>query len=160
PNFYRYAPNPDSADFAALRNIPSDANTENQGWSGYAAPAPNVGGGDDMSEVKAIYKITKAGLYTVRLSQREDGSGVDAFILQLSSLTAPTNPGPAESAISTTAPPYVRAVDPTPGQQQVPPDNGLAFQIVDAAKSVLASSIKLTVNGTDVTPTLSKTGNV
>src|SRR5437588_8131825 len=32
PNFYRYAPNPDSGDFAALRNIPSDVNTENQGW--------------------------------------------------------------------------------------------------------------------------------
>jgi len=30
PNFYRFAPNPDSADFNALRNIPFDGATENQ----------------------------------------------------------------------------------------------------------------------------------
>jgi hypothetical protein len=160
PNFYRYAPNPDSGDFATLRNIPSDQSTENQGWSGYAAPAPIVDGGDNNSEKPAIYNITKPGLYTVRLSQREDGAAVDAFILQLATLPVPTNPGPNESAISTTAPPYVRAVDPTPGQQQVPPDNGFACQIVDAATAVDGNSIKLVIDGKTVTPDLGKTNKV
>src|SRR5437667_12532086 len=126
PNFYRYAPNPDSpGDFAALRNIPSDATTENQGWSGYAAPAPIVNGGDNTppNEVPAVYNITTPGLYTIRPSQREDGSAIDAIILQLASIPVRSNPGPAEPGLSTINLPYVRAVDPTPGQQQVPPDN-------------------------------------
>src|SRR5205807_6781094 len=129
PNFYRYAPNPDSGDFAALQNDPNDATTANQGWSGYAAPAPRVDGGG--GEVKALYNITTPGLYTIRLSQREDGAAVDAIILQLASLPPPTNPGPAESSVSTVNPPYVRAVDPTPGQQQVPPDNNIGCQLVN-----------------------------
>ncbi|MBI3414667.1 MAG: hypothetical protein HY043_05000 [Verrucomicrobia bacterium] len=158
PNFYRYAPDPDGADFDALRNNPGDAATENQGWSGYAAPAPRVDGGG--GEVPALYNITKAGLYTIRMSQREDGAGVDAVCLQLASLPAPSGKGPAESVVSTTAPPYVRAVDPTPGQQQVPPDNGLSCEIVDAARKVNVSSISVTVNGAKVTPVVTQNGKI
>ncbi len=143
PNFYRYAPEPDLGDFAALRNDPNDATTAGQGWSGYAAPNIVNGGG---GEVKSLYNITTPGLYSIRLSQREDGSSVDAVILQLASLPAPTNPGPPESAISVTAPPYVRAVEPTPGQQQVPPDNNVGGQIVDGVtKAVNTNSIRLVV---------------
>ena len=162
PNFYRYAPNPDSGDFAALRNIPSDVNTENQGWSGYAAPAPRVDGGDNMTEVPAVYNITTPGLYTIRLSQREDGAAVDAIILQLASLTAPTNsPAPIESAISTVNPPYGRAVDPTPGQQQVPPDNNIGCQLVNGpTKNVATNTIRLIVDGATVSPSITQTSSV
>src|SRR5262249_7080752 len=99
PNFYRYAPDPDSGDFAVLINAATDdpigrADPANAiGWNGFAAAAPRVDGGG--GEVKALYNITTPGLYTIRLSQREDGAAVDAFILQLASLPAPTNPGPA-----------------------------------------------------------------
>jgi len=159
PNFYRYAPDPDGADFAALENIPGDGTTADQGWSGYAAPAPRVDGGG--GEVKALYNITTPGLYTIRLSQREDGAAVDGIILQLASLPPPTNPGPAESAISTNNPPYVRAVDPTPGQQQVPPDNNIGCQIVNGAtKNVATNSIRLIVDGAAVSPSISQTGSV
>ena len=162
PNFYRFAPNPDSADFNALRNIPFDATTENQGWSGYAEAAPVVNGGDNSGEKPALYNITTPGLYSIRMSQREDGSAIDAVILQLASLPTPgPGNGPAESAISTTAPPYVRAVDPTPGQEQVPPDNNIGCQIVDGVTvSVNASSIKMVVDGTTVTPVIDKTNNI
>jgi len=34
PNFYRFAPDPDTGDFAALLNNPADAATADQGWSG------------------------------------------------------------------------------------------------------------------------------
>ncbi|PYM16686.1 MAG: hypothetical protein DME18_00855, partial [Verrucomicrobia bacterium] len=87
PNFYRYSPNPTTGDFAALQNDPNDAATADQGWSGYAALAPRVDG--DGGETNAYYNITTPGLYTIRLSQREDGSAVDAIILQLASLAPP-----------------------------------------------------------------------
>jgi hypothetical protein len=159
PNFYRYAPNPDTDDFTALQNDPNDPSTGGQGWSGYAAPAPRVDGGG--GEVKALYTITTPGLYTIRLSQREDGAAVDGVILQLASLAPPTNPGPAESAISTNNPPYVRAVDPTPGQQQVPPDNNVGCQIVNGAlRNVATNSVVLIVDGVTVSPSITKTGSV
>ncbi len=157
PNFYRFAPNPDSPDFDALLNDPNDNNTA-QGWSGYATPAPAVNGGG--GEVKALYKITTPGLYSIRLSQREDGAGVDGVALQLSSLAPPASAVP-ESAISAAAPPYVRAVDPTPGQEQVPPDNVVGCQIVDGSTvAVNASSIKMIVDGVTVTPVIGKTNNI
>jgi hypothetical protein len=162
PNFYRFAPNPDTPDFNALRNIPFDTTTENQGWSGYAEAAPVVNGGDNSAEKPALYNITTPGLYTIRMSMREDGSAIDALILQLASMPVPgPGNGPAESAISTTAPPYVRAVDPTPGQEQVPPDNNVGCQIVDGSTvTVTSSSIKMIVDGTAVTPVMTKTNNI
>jgi hypothetical protein len=115
------------------------------------------GGG---GEVKALYNITTPGLYSIRLSQREDGAGVDGVALQLSTLPPPI-PSTPESAISTTAPPYVRAVDPTPGQEQVPPDNNIGCQIVDGVTvTVNASSIKMVVDGVTVTPVIGKTNNI
>ena len=159
PNFYRFAPNPDINDFSALQNDPNDATTAGQGWSGYAAPAPRVDAGG--GEVKTLYNITTPGLYTIRLSQREDGAAVDGVILQLASLPPPTNPGPPESAISTINPPYVRAVDPTPGQQQVPPDNNIGCQIVNGpTKNVVTNTVRLVVDGATVSPSITQTGSV
>src|SRR5439155_18490495 len=159
PNFYRYSPNPTAGDFAALQNDPNDAATADQGWSGYAALAPRVDG--DGGETNAYYNISTPGLYSIRLSQREDGAAVDAIILQLASLAPPTNPGPTESLVSTINPPYVRAVDPTPGQEQVPPDNNIGCQIVDGSTvTVNASSIQMVVDGATITPLITKTNNI
>ena len=47
----------------------------------------------------ATWDITTPGTYTVRASLREDGVALDAFVLQLDSLAAPTGSGPAESAL-------------------------------------------------------------
>jgi hypothetical protein len=46
--------------------------------------------------VNATWNIPAPGIYTIRLTQREDGVAVDALVFQLSSLAAPTSP--AESA--------------------------------------------------------------
>src|SRR5258706_15603340 len=96
------------------------------------------------------------------MRQREAGSGIDAVILQLASLPTPgPGEGPPESAIPTTAPPYVRAVDPTPGQEQVPPDNNVGCQIVDGSTvNVDGASIKMVVDGVVVTPVIAKTNNI
>lgn len=85
PDWYRFA-----------RSINADFNTT---WDGSGAPstdtANNVSAGG--GEVPAVWTLS-AGTYTIRLTQREDGSAVDAVILQLSNLAAPGTPGPAESA--------------------------------------------------------------
>src|SRR6266480_6365404 len=98
PDWYRYSPNPTTPDFAALQNDPNDATTTNQGWSGYAAPIISTSG--DGGEEAALWTISAAGTYTIRFSQREDGTAIDALILQLATLPAPTNPGPAESDLA------------------------------------------------------------
>src|SRR6266568_6804235 len=91
PDWYRYV---GQALVAAVQDF-------NTGWNGVAAPsadlANRVGGGG--GEVPALWWIGTPGVYTIRLSMREDGSAVDALILQLSSLSDPDNPGPAESTI-------------------------------------------------------------
>lgn len=47
------------------------------------------------------WNIPSAGTYTFRITQREDGSAVDAFVLQASSLPAPAGFGPAASLLAT-----------------------------------------------------------
>ena len=54
----------------------------------------------------ALWTISTAGTYTIRISQREDGSALDALILQLASLPEPDDPGPDESPVA--GRPYVR----------------------------------------------------
>jgi hypothetical protein len=49
------------------------------------------------SDNMMAWNINTAGDYTLRFSQREDGAAVDAFVFQLSSLSAPTGNGPAIS---------------------------------------------------------------
>lgn len=93
PNWYRYGDggNPDDGDFA------TKTGGGGQGWDGIGNPNDTGGGG---SEVPAVFNITTPGTYTIRVSMREDASAVDALILQLQSLAAPTDPGPAESGLS------------------------------------------------------------
>jgi hypothetical protein len=97
PGWYRYGgilPWTLPLDFAQLYNNPVVATPV--GWTGYAAPE-HVDGTD--SDVPAVFTIDSPGTYTIRISQREDGSSLDALVLQLSSLDPPTSPGPPESAV-------------------------------------------------------------
>jgi hypothetical protein len=97
PGWYRYGgllPTALPMDFSVMRNNPLDSTPV--GWTGYAAPE-HVDGTD--SDVPAVFTISNPGTYTIRISQREDGTALDALILQLSTLEPPLTPGPAESAI-------------------------------------------------------------
>ena len=98
PDWYRLAPNPDTGDFATLQNLPFDGTTT-AGWTGNGNPEVN-NGGDGGDDAPVVWTISKAGTYTIRVQQREDGNGLDALILQLSSKPVPSNPGPAESGVS------------------------------------------------------------
>ncbi|PYJ99865.1 MAG: hypothetical protein DME23_08680, partial [Verrucomicrobia bacterium] len=66
----------------------------NGGWHGAAGFERTDAGGNDVA---ATWVISSPGLYTIQLSQREDGASVDALSFQLSTLPAPTDPGPPES---------------------------------------------------------------
>jgi hypothetical protein len=69
------------------------------GWNGVGGlELTSAGGG----EVPMVWPITTPGIYTIRISQREDGSCVDAILLQLASLPEPTSSLVPESPISTT----------------------------------------------------------
>jgi len=97
PDWYRLAPNPDTGDFNTLQNIPSDATTT-LGWTGTGNPEVN-NGGDGGDDAPIVWNVTKAGTYTVRFQQREDGNGIDALILQRSNMAMPTNSAIAESTL-------------------------------------------------------------
>ncbi len=101
PDWYRYIgqknPPDDTSivDFALINNTTTGGSAI--GWNGDGGPElTNAGGG----EVAAVWNLS-AGVYTIRISIREDGSALDALLLQLTSLPQPTNPGPAESALAT-----------------------------------------------------------
>ena len=83
-DWYEFAGGPTTNDFS---KIP---------WTSSCAPEINDAG---ASGYNADWVIPKAGLYTLRFSQREDGAAVDAFVFQLNFLPAPTGDGPAMSLL-------------------------------------------------------------
>jgi len=101
-----------------------------------------AGGGFEQNAAGAsdnpiTWAIATPGLYTLRVSQREDGSAVDAFVFQQSGLPAPTGFGPAPSPIAITPKEdsYVRLGQPTTNFGSAPDvvlkDSGGASSITD-----------------------------
>ena len=77
--------------------------------NGNFADTPWDGGGGfeqnrlDPADGSIQWVINKPGIYTVRISQREDGAAVDALILQLASLPVPPGNGPPQSEFTSGA---------------------------------------------------------
>lgn len=156
PAWYRYSPDPNTTDFSLLRNDNADANTA-IGWNGYAAPEVNSG---DGGEVPAVWTIPKAGVYTIRISQREDSNAIDAFILQRTNLPAPTDPGPPESPVvgATPQPLSITALVPSDGVKAARFDSSLQVVLADGTTKLAAGSIVLSLDGATVTPTVTTDG--
>jgi len=89
-----------------------DGNFTTNRWDAGGGFEQNAAGASDNP---IIWDIATPGLYTLRVSQREDGSAVDAFVFQDTSLSAPTGFGPAPSPIAITPneDSYVRLGQPT-----------------------------------------------
>jgi hypothetical protein len=108
PGWYRFGgmlPGQLPMDFSLLHNDPIDVTP--YGWTGYAAPE-HVDGTD--ADVPAVFTIDSPGTYTIRISEREDGTSLDALILQLSAMDPPAGGGPNESpseATVSTDPPMI-----------------------------------------------------
>jgi len=84
------------ADWYELTN-PVDGDFANPAWDG--------GGGFEQNQATAsdnpiTWNFAVPGIYTIRLTQREDGAAVDAIVLQLTTLGAPGDPGPDPSDFS------------------------------------------------------------
>ena len=102
PDWYRYTfdPTPAISDFdQTLNNIDDPDSTA--GWIGYSTPEINNGGAAGDRE-KTLWTISKAGTYTIRIQQREDGNGIDAVVLQRSNLPIPV-PSIPESQLDNAA---------------------------------------------------------
>ncbi len=74
-------------------------------WDGGGQAEINSAGAADNP---MTWNIATPGVYNIRVSQREDGSAVDALVFQKASLPAPTGLGPVTSLLA--------APDGTPGQ--------------------------------------------
>lgn len=89
--------------------IPDWYEFQKVGDDNFATTPWDAGAGFEENEATpandpAVFDIVSAGLYTLRFSQREDGSALDAFVFQLSNLAAPTGNGPAVSDFVELAP--------------------------------------------------------
>lgn len=84
-DFYRFVNFPDTQDFATTP------------WIGVAG-FEQTNACCSAFEGGSVWTIAAAGDYTVRFSVREDGAAIDAFVLQLDTLPAPTLNGPPPSA--------------------------------------------------------------
>jgi hypothetical protein len=82
-----------AADWYRYADDPDDTNFNTSPWNGVGEREGVSGGGN---EVPAVWTLA-AGDHTVQVLRREDGSAIDALVLQLSSLAAPTGMGPPQS---------------------------------------------------------------
>ena len=84
------------------RNDPNDPLGQLPDGSFATLPWDGLGGAEvdnaaASPRTAAVWDFTSPGVYTLRLGIREDGVAVDAFVLQLARLAAPTGTGPAIS---------------------------------------------------------------
>lgn len=125
-------------------------------WQGLAGFERTDASGNDTA---ATWQISTPGIYTIVISQREDGAAVDSIVLQLSNLAAPGEPGPAESSISTTFPPSITSISPT--GTGVAPATPIRIEIADGgAAQVSESSVQLSLNGSSLSRTVQRNGAV
>jgi len=90
-----YSPTNQIADWYELAGA-DDGDFATNPWRSWGqAEINNAGGSGDNAD----WVITTQGVYTLRFTQREDGSAVDAFVFQKSDLPAPTGYGPAMSSL-------------------------------------------------------------
>lgn len=66
------------------------------GWTSTAQAEVNIAG---VSGSNSDWLIPHVGVYSLRISQREDGAAIDSWVFQLKTLPAPTGDGPAISAL-------------------------------------------------------------
>jgi hypothetical protein len=147
--WYRKAPTPNSANLNDLNN--------GLGWDGDGGPGANSG---DAGGVPMTYQIDKVGTYTVRIQQREDGNCFDAFVLQLTSLPFPS-PDVPESPRTDAAPGPLALFSLVPGvdAKAASFSSPVAAIFLNGTTTLDQASVKLSVDGADVKPTVTQNGD-
>jgi hypothetical protein len=145
-------------------------------------PASVVGifnSGHLESDVTFSFVVTQAGYYPFRLvwfdgmgSLNQEGAtfpNFDAYVewysVSPSGQKILINDRSQAGAIKayravTVTQPYVKSVNPTPGQLRVPVNTSLSLSIADGTYTVVSNSVQLNLNGQAVTPVITRTGAV
>jgi hypothetical protein len=123
-------------------------------------------GGRASADTIFDFVITKTGLYAVRCTWENGccGAALELFTVKSDGTKVLVNDTAngglrAYRAVTTAPRAYARKVVPTPGTGTTP-STPFIVELVDGAKAVSANSIKVAIDGTQVTTVRSKTGNV
>jgi hypothetical protein len=162
PGYYRFGVNSDDG-FALTSGFPP-----RDVLDGIQVGSFDGGRGSADSLLDVV--VTEAGLYPFRLIHFEGGGGASLEFFTVDTSTGQrilvNNQTEARAVkayqTSTGAPvlPYTRLVAPAVGATGVRLDSSISLEIVDGGTAVTTSGIQMTVNGTAVTPTRTRVGNV
>ncbi len=147
PDWYRYNPVPADSDFNSDRHSVGAG-----GWDNQMTPEIRDAGG---GEVAAVWNITKAGTYTIRMQQREDGNAMDAICLQRSNLPAPAPDIPESQIVGATPQPlFVVSQTPAAGAKSAAFNTPISFTLQEGSTTLDKSSVVLKLDNSPVTPTI------
>jgi len=123
-------------------------------------------GGRGSADTIFSFVIAKAGLYAVRCTWESGccGAALELFTVKSDGTKVLVNDTAnggvnAYRAVTTAPRAYARKVVPAPGTGAAP-TTPFIVELVDGAKAISANSIKVSIDGTQVTTVRSKTGNV
>ena len=123
-------------------------------------------GGRGASDSSFKFTVTKAGLYSFRLIWEEGGGGANvSWYNAVGGDTAnqvlinEAGGIPAYRKVSGSVPPAVTYASPGKDAVNVAPSGGISLLIADGSTTVDSASVKLSLDGTAVTPTVTKTGS-
>ena len=91
-------PGGSNADWYRYVRISDDRNFATTPWAG-SGGFERTNSPFSNGESPVVWTIPEPGDYTLRFDMREDGLAIDAFVFQLSNLSAPTGDGPPVSEI-------------------------------------------------------------
>ncbi len=161
--YYRFGVNSDDGFEVSIGRDPVDV----------LAPATVLGafdGGRGPGDTIFDFHVASAGVYCVRLIYEEGngGSSCEFFSIDLATgvrtlindLASATSIRSSRGVTGLAQPPYVRVASPVPGAVDVPVETSITAQLWDRATAVAESSIQMTLNGSSVTPTVSRNGTV
>lgn len=145
PAYFRYAPTP------ADGNFDTERHGSTGGWDNQLTPEVNNAGG---AEEAATWTISKAGVYTIRIEQREDGNAFDGFVLQRVNLPAPAR-DIAESPIVGAKPEPLKIANRVPGANSkgTPFNTPIQVSFQDGTTTLDQNSVVVKLDGVAVTTT-------
>jgi hypothetical protein len=122
--------------------------------------------GRGASDTTMNFTITKAGLYATRLTWENGGGGanIEFFTTKADGTKVLVNDTAnggvkAYRGVTGGANAYAQKTVPNPGGG-VAYDTPIAIELVDGGTPIVTSSVKLSVDGTNVTSTVTKSGNI
>lgn len=166
-------PNNISAEITAALSLPAGCHTlgvnSDDGFlvtvgGRFGTVLGSFNGGRGASDTLFRIYVQEAGVYPIRLSWWEGGGGADVEFFQVlpdGSRALINGPGSTIAAYTTyTAPGTLRSVGATYVQTGAHENGRVIATFVNGSTSVNAGSIKLTIDGTAVTPSVSTSGNI